>query len=61
MKENSKIYKCYQGYGDNMVIKDIIVPEGGENLVALEMILGRVEKHIAAQPPFCGAGEDGAV
>ena len=40
---------------------DIIVPEGGENLVALEMILGRVDKHIAAQPPFCGAGEDGAV
>ena len=40
---------------------DIIVPEGGENLVALEMILGRVEKHIAAQPPVCGAGEDGAV
>ena len=40
---------------------DLIVPEGGENLVALEMILGRVEKHIAAQPPFCGAGEDGAV
>ena len=28
MKENSKIYKCYQGYGDNMSIKDIIVPEG---------------------------------
>lgn len=28
MKENSKIYKCYQGYGDNMTIKDIIVPEG---------------------------------
>ena len=28
MKENSKIYKCYQGYGDNMAIKDIIVPEG---------------------------------
>ncbi len=25
---------------------DIIVPEGGENIVALEMILGRVEKHI---------------
>ena len=28
MKENSKIYKCYQGYGDNMAIKDTIVPEG---------------------------------
>lgn len=28
MKENSKIYRCYQGYGDNMAIKDIIVPEG---------------------------------
>ena len=27
MKENSKIYRCYQGYGDNMAIKDIIVPE----------------------------------
>ena len=26
MKENSKIYRCYQGYGDNMAIKDIIVP-----------------------------------
>ena len=30
MKENSKIYRCYQGYGDNMAIKDIIVPEGVE-------------------------------
>ena len=30
MKENSKTYRCYQGYGDNMVIKDIIVPEGVE-------------------------------
>lgn len=30
MKENSKIYKCYQGYGDNMAIKDIIVPENVE-------------------------------
>ena len=28
MKENSKTYRCYQGYGDNMAIKDIIVPEG---------------------------------
>lgn len=28
MKENSKIYRCYQEYGDNMAIKDIIVPEG---------------------------------
>ena len=26
----------------------VIVPEGGENLVALEMIFGRVEKHIQA-------------
>lgn len=30
MKENSKIYRCYQGYGNNMAIKDIIVPEGVE-------------------------------
>ena len=28
MKENSKIYRCWQGYGDNKAIKDIIVPEG---------------------------------
>lgn len=28
MKENSKTYRFYQGYGDNMTIKDIIVPEG---------------------------------
>lgn len=27
----------------------LIVPEGGENLVALEMIFGRVEKHIRSQ------------
>lgn len=27
----------------------IIVPEGGENLVALEMIFGRVEKHIRSR------------
>lgn len=30
MKENSKIYRCYCGYGDNMVIKNITVPEGLE-------------------------------
>ena len=30
MKENSKIYRCYQGYGNNMAIKNIIVPEGVE-------------------------------
>ena len=30
MKENSKIYRCYQGYGCTTAIKDIIVPEGVE-------------------------------
>ena len=28
---------------------DIIVPEGGKNLVALEMIMERIRKHIQKQ------------
>lgn len=36
---------------------DIIVPEGGENPVALEMILGRVEKHISDNVQLSVAGE----
>ena len=26
---------------------DIVVPEGGKNMVALDMILGRIERHLA--------------
>ena len=25
---------------------DLVVPEGGKNLVALDMIMGRIERHI---------------
>ena len=31
---------------------DIIIPEGGENLVALEMLLGRIRAHISTSTPL---------
>ena len=28
---------------------NIIVPEGGKNLVALDMIMGRIQRHLEAE------------
>lgn len=38
MKENSKSYRLYQGYGDNIVRKDITIPEG------LEFYVNRLDR-----------------
>ena len=32
---------------------DIVVPEGGKNLVALDMIMGRIERHIKESEVIC--------